>query len=344
MITLWLTFIGLLLLIFVAALGLSYSSERFAGRWGANFVGSIVLALVTTLPEYLFVFWASVKGEFGVAIGSITGAAAMLVTLGYGLVILTATTRLSHKPVREIVLSPATRIDAAYLLVTAVVALLLAAIGDMLDITDAVILTVIFALYVWHVYRASRSLRRGGRAPQDGILDKKRGGADAESPARAGGNEKRVPIRVSVGLFILCGAIIVVASEPFVGTMVNIARRLNVHPIAIALILSPIASEMPEKLTAFVTVHRNGALAEISVCNFMGSKVNHNSLLLAVMVYVAAGSAHGAVHGIVVPAFLMMTGLTVIAALSLARGRLRRWQGWFFLLLFLLQVGVALIS
>lgn len=158
MIILSLKFLILLLILFAAAVGLSYGSERLAGRWGANFVGSIVLALVTTLPEYLFVFWASLKGEFGIAIGSITGAAAMLVTLGYGIVILTSTTRLSRKPVKEILLSPATRVDAAYLLVTAIVALLLAAIGNVLGLIDAAILTVIFAFYVWHVFLASRKI------------------------------------------------------------------------------------------------------------------------------------------------------------------------------------------
>jgi cation:H+ antiporter len=315
-----LQFLGLLVLIFGAALGLSYASERLAGRWGANFVGSIVLALVTTLPEYLFVFWASLKGEMGIAIGSITGAAAMLVTVGYGLVILTSTTRLSHKPVSEIVLSPATQVDAAYLLVTALVALVLAAIGNALNIMDAVILAVIFGFYVWHVYRASRKI------------------------AKAQIEEEHLPVRTSILLFIVCGGIIVAASEPFVDTMVKIAHRLNVHPIAIAVILSPIASEMPEKLTAFLTVHRNGALAEISVCNFMGSTVNHNSLLLALMVFVSAAARHGEVRGVVIPAFFMMTGLMVVAALSLARGRLKPWQGWFFLSLYLLPVSVALTS
>jgi cation:H+ antiporter len=126
--------------------------------------------------------------------------------------------------------------------------------------------------------------------------------------------------------------------------MVEIAHRLNIHPVAIAVILSPIASEMPEKLTAIFTVHRNGQLAEISICNFMGSKVNHNSLLLAVMVYVALAAGHPPVEGVVIPAFLMMTFLTVIAAISLARGRLRRWQGWLFLFLFGVQIVVAITS
>jgi len=49
----------------------------------------------------------------------------------------------------------------------------------------------------------------------------------------------------------------------------------------------------------------------------------------------------GFVPGVMVPAFWMMTGLTLVATVSLARRRLRHWQGWFFAALYLLQVAVA---
>ena len=52
-----LTFIFLLLVITFAAYLLSIGSEKLAEKWGANIVGSLILALVTTLPEYSFVFW-----------------------------------------------------------------------------------------------------------------------------------------------------------------------------------------------------------------------------------------------------------------------------------------------
>jgi Ca2+/Na+ antiporter len=98
-------------------------------------------------------------------------------------------------------------------------------------------------------------------------------------------------------------------------------------------------------LTAFLTVRRRGGLAEISVCNFVGSVVNHNSLLLAVMPFVAFlrghGEPRGFVPGVVVPAFWMMTCMTMIGSFSLSLGRLRRWQGLFFASLYLVLIVVA---
>ena len=37
-------------------------AEILADRYGANFTGSIVLGLITTMPEYMFVIWAAIKG------------------------------------------------------------------------------------------------------------------------------------------------------------------------------------------------------------------------------------------------------------------------------------------
>jgi len=314
-------FTGLLLIIFFCSWALSVAVEKLAERWGANFAGSILLGLVTVLPEYMFVFWAVQKSEYALALGSVTGAAAMLVTLGYGLVILTSTSRFSRRPVKTIHLSSTTQIDAWYLFVTAIVAIVLGLIGNGLGLVDAVVLTAVYCAYAIHLYHDARKKSRQRRET----------------------NHKAPRVAAALAALVVCGVIILVVSEPFVDAMKELAVRLAVPPLAVAVILSPMASEMPEKLTAFLTVRRNGALAEISICNFIGSKVNHNSLLLAMMPFVASLHGQGGFFPhIVVPAFWMMTGLTLVAAASLGRGRLRYWQGWFFASLFLLQIAVAM--
>jgi len=44
-------FLVLLLIITAAAWVLSHGAETIAEKYGANFAGSIILALITTLPE-----------------------------------------------------------------------------------------------------------------------------------------------------------------------------------------------------------------------------------------------------------------------------------------------------
>jgi len=312
----WFEFLGLLLVIVFAAYLLSRGGEVLAAKWGFNIVGSIVLALLTTLPEYSFVYWACVKMQYKMAIGSAIGACTILVTLGYGLVILLATSRFSRNPVKSIQLSKATSIDAFYLLVTAIVAFILIYIDDKLSVIDGIILSVIFIGYIFNVVRGEKSLLEG-------------------EPVT-----KKDMIRAFIEL-IIGGAIVFLASERFVDSMISVSNIMHVPPVLIAVVLGPIASEMPEKLTAYIVVLKNGANAELSICNFIGSKVNHNSLLLAIIPFVAAIHGHGDVKGLESPMFMVMTILTVFVGLLLWRGKLEKWQG---AILSLCYVGAMVLA
>lgn len=311
-------FLGLLLILTYAAYLLSQGAEVLSEKWGFNVVGSIMLALVTTLPEYAFVFWASMKEQYRMAIGSAIGSCTLLITLGYGLVILLATSRFSRKPVPEIKLSPATRVDAAYLLVTALVALAFVWGDNALSFWEGLVLAAVFLGYALQVVRS-------------GIVHHAEKG-------------HRVPRRDCILAFVKLiagGVIVYVCSEPFVDSMIHVATLLGVSPVAIAIVLGPIASEMPEKLTAYIVVLRDGSKAELSVCNFIGSKVNHNSLLLAVMPFVAHVKGHDIVRGLMSINFLVMTILTVVVSGLLATGRVKKWQGFVLVLAYVIAMVLA---
>lgn len=308
------TILYLIILIFAAYL-LSESSEKLAKRYGANFTGGVILALITVMPEYMFVIYACLKEQYLVAVGSAVGAAAMLVTLGYGIVILLATT-FSKNPVEKIILSKKTRIDSLYLLITNIVALILAIENRGFDIKDGIILMSLFFLYVIHSYKSIREF----------------------SETEDVGSLKRSIIMLIVGAIL-----ILIFTEPFVESILKLSKELNVSAVALAIIISPIASEMPEKLTAFITVMKNGRLAEISICNFIGSKINHNSLLFGIIPII--GFINGDKNIDVLNAqFLLMTLLTFITWISFHRGIIHRWQAIFFLLLYLVVFSIAFQS
>jgi cation:H+ antiporter len=314
-----LEFGGLLVVLTAAAVLLSYGAEPLAERYGANFTGSIVLAIITTLPEYMFVIFASIKGEYGMAVGSAVGSCTLLITLGYGSIILLATTRLSRRPVKVVELSKGTQVDALYLLVTALIAFGLAWEGNGFDLKDAAILILLFFAYVVHVAK----------------------GAVKHARANVDENQSRQNLLKSILFLLIGGVVVFVASGPFVDSMISVATLLGVSPVTIAIILGPLASEMPEKITAYITVIRDGKLAEISVCNFIGSKVNHNSLLLGIMPIIAVLQGGSSVPGIISLPFIIMTALTVVATLSLSRRKLERWEGVVFALLYVLVIWGA---
>lgn len=314
-------FVGLLIFLTLGAYFLSLGAEEIANRFGANFAGSIVLALITTLPEYLFVIWASIKGHYDMAAGSAFGACLILVTLGYGSIILFSTTKISRKPVKEIELSRHTKIDAIYLLVTALIAFILAFLGDSLSLIDGLLLILIFVGYIYHVSMVALGHYKQNK--ENNVVHK---GSLLRS-----------------SLFLLLGGLIILfLSEPFVDSMIEVAEYMKISPVVIAILLGPIASEMPEKLTAYITVIRNARLAEISICNFIGSKINHNSLLLSALPIVAFFRGDGEVKNVITPVFILMTLATVFATISLSRRKLVRWEGYVFILLYICTIFVTI--
>lgn len=310
-----LEFIGLLLVITFAAYLLSEGAEILAEKFGANFAGSIILGLVTTLPEYMFVIFACLKGQYEMAVGSAIGACSLLMTLGYGSVILIATTKMSRKPVEHIELSKNTGIDALYLMGTAVVALGLAWEGNSFDLKDGIILNLMFVLYVFHLAKNAHAFHKENKQKQQHVVPKAR-------------------MRKAWMFLGLGGAIVLFASEPFVDAMIHLADYIGISAVTIAIVLGPLASEMPEKLTAYFTVMRNGKLAEISICNFIGSKINHNSLLFGIIPFIGMLKGKDAVGPILSAPFLFMTAVTLFGTASLARKKLTRTQGVIFLILY----------
>jgi len=77
------------------------------------------------------------------------------------------------------------------------------------------------------------------------------------------------------------------------------------------------------------------------VFKFNLKKKNHNSLLLGTLPIIAVLQGRTNVPGIINLPFIVMTSLTMVATLSLARRRLDRWQGVVFVLLYGLVIWGA---
>ncbi len=307
-------FLGLMLIITAAAYLLSEGAEILAEKFGANFAGSIILGLVTTLPEYLFVIFACLKGEYAMAIGSAIGACSLLMTLGYGSVILLSTSRFSRNPVHHIELSKNTGIDAMYLLATAMVAFVLGWEKNSFDVKDGVILNLMFVLYVVHLAGNALAHHKKNKAENKSVPKERM---------------RKAWIFLGIG-----GLIVFFASEPFVDAMIELAHYMGISPVTIAIVLGPLASEMPEKMTAYITVIRSGKLAEISICNFIGSKINHNSLLFGIIPFIALVNGHASVGPILTIPFYFMNAVTLYGAISLMRRKLNFLQGIVFMALY----------
>lgn len=72
---------------------------------------------------------------------------------------------------------------------------------------------------------------------------------------------------------------------PFIASLEGFSLEVGISLIVLAVIISPIAGEMPEKISMMLLARKGAAGASIAVANVLGSKILNNTLLLAVAVF-----------------------------------------------------------
>jgi cation:H+ antiporter len=238
-------------------------------KLGEGAVGSLLAAVGTAMPETLIAIVAIVgtaEGGDQVAIGSIVGAPFLLATLAMGLVGLFAylyrerrTQGLELKAHR-----PTLERDLLFFLVFFALSLALAwGAPAALRIPVGIILLLAYPLYI------RRTLRDAGPAQDEetlGPLLFERRPERREDPGLA-----LCVLQLLVGLGAMVGG-----AHLFVEELLSIAKSLGVEPVVLALILAPLATELPEKVNSFFWV-RDGKDA-LALGNITGAMVFQSTI------------------------------------------------------------------
>ena len=238
---------------------------------GEGAVGSLLAAVATALPESLIPVVALISGAEGsgeVAIGAIVGAPFLLGTIAMALVGVSAFVYRRRRPqgLSLDIHVPTLRRDLTFFLVFFTLGVLLGlGAPDGLEYAVAGVLVVAYVVYVaW-------TLRAGGEVQSHEtlnplILDTTRG-----DPPRT--------ITVVVQLVVALGAI-VGGAHLFVHEVLEIAEHLGVPPLVLALVLAPLATELPEKANSFFWT-REGKDA-LALGNITGAMVFQSTLPVAI--------------------------------------------------------------
>jgi cation:H+ antiporter len=234
--------------------GVEWIGEGFGLSQGA--VGSVLAAIGTALPETLLPIVAIASGHHAgdeIGIGAILGAPFMLTTLAMFALGLTVVvfSRLGRRA-RHLEHDPGVFAqDMRYFLVMYSLALVAGLLHvKAVNIALAVVLLGGYALYV----------RRHFQAPGEGAL-----------AAEAAGEVKplhllkilrrtdgKAPVRFSLGQTVAGLGVIVLGAQIFVQVVQTLGDRLNVSHLAFALLLAPIATELPEALNSSAIWARRG--------------------------------------------------------------------------------------
>jgi cation:H+ antiporter len=127
---------------------------------------------------------------------------------------------------------------------------------------------------------------------------------------------------LKASLAFLAGTVgIVVGAEPFIHSLVGFSTEIGISAVILAIIISPIAGEMPEKISMMVLARKGATGAAIAVANVIGSKILNNTLLLAVAVFGAM--YHGgfytsiSLNNLLAYQVVLVTVVTIIALIPM---------------------------
>ena len=137
-----------------------------------------------------------------------------------------------------------------------------------------------------------------------------------------GSRLSRSMLRAAI-IFVLGTVGIFVGAEPFIKSLEGLSADSGVSVVVLAVIISPIAGEMPEKISMMLLARKGAVGASIAVANVLGSKILNNTLLLAVAVFGAMNHAGFAARidptPILVYQMVLVTSVTVIALVPMFR-------------------------
>ena len=327
---------GLLLLgwlgeLVIASWLLSDGAEHLSERWGGRFVGRTLLSIATTLPEIGIVVAAAKDGSYDIAIGSALGSNLFMMTLGLSIMLIIATTRLSKAPQKFIDVKEF-KLDKILLVVTAIVGAIM--FIDGYDVVDGIIFTGLFVAYLIFAFRE---------------MKKEKSSEPLESELHENHVQKKSKKHFvrSMTLFVAGTVGIFVGAEPFVHSLEGMSLDVGVSVVMLAVIISPIAGEMPEKISMILLARKGVRGASIAVANVLGSKILNNTLLLSVAVF-AAMSYKGFAAKIPNTALLedqmiLVTVITIIALIPMFKNKLDLKSGILLLALYAIGIGFQFV-
>ena len=225
---------------------------------GATTTGTVLAAFGTALPESAVTFMAVVFGrdaaQKDIGVGSALGGPLVLATIAYaivGLALLLNRKRLGRKDSQISVDHKRLGRDQLWFLVIFVVKIALGLVAFAWKPWLGWLFLAAYALYVW------REMRQDGDDDAYEELEPLKLRPRASEPA----------LRWALLQTSLALAVIAIASHVFIGQLESIATSLHMSPHLVALVLSPVATELPETMNALIWVRQGRerlALANIS--------------------------------------------------------------------------------
>lgn len=313
-------FLALILLFLVGLVLIVKGGDAFvdAATWMAEVsgipqfvIGATIVSVATTLPEMLVSVIAAAGGSVDMAIGNAIGS----VTANTGLILAIA-----------ILCMPGVARRGDYLIKSL---LLIACVGTLILFTRSGVLSpvgsvILVALFVAFLAENLYSARRGSAA-----RDEQRPRADRSSLVR------------NIAMFVLGAAGIVAGAQLLVNSSQEMAIRLNVPEIVIAVTIVAVGTSLPELVTTITAILKKQA--SLSAGNVIGANLIDTALILPICSAVSGQALPIGAQSLSLD-FPFCMAVTLVALVpTLITQKFQRWQGVALLGIYILYLVLVLV-
>jgi cation:H+ antiporter len=298
-----LLFVASLILVVVAS-ELFTNAIEWAGHMlnlGSGATGSLLAALGTSLPETVVPIVALAThspAADSVATGAVLGSPFLLLTIGAGATGVAVVLRGGAR--RLVIDKRQARRDLGVFLGAFAVAVLSSLLPSGARIAVGALLLLAYAVYVIATLRGSGA---AGEAPEPLHIVRWRPG-------------KPHPVLVSVQL-VIAVALLVVGSQLFVSALDRTASALQIPALVLALVIVPVATELPETLNSVLWVRTNDDM--LAFGNVAGSATFQSCVLAAIGVVFT--SWHPGSAGAISAILTLLTAAFLLAVLWRGQAR-----------------------
>lgn len=293
-------------------------------------IGATVISLATTLPEIIVSTIAAIEGHviltsgIGNYIAESEDKVGMAIGNGVGSVICNTALILAISIIfMPIAVDRKKFAPKGFLLLAAVCALFAFSFSGYLKFTGAIVLLLIFALYIVENIRSAKKE------------------ATAESDSKRPSTDKRSVI-LNVLRVLIGAACIVGGSELLVDNGSMIASSWGVSEAIIGVTLVAIGTSLPELVTAITSLVKKQS--SMSVGNVIGANVIDTTLILAVCSFVYGGRLPVSAQNIYLdfPIAVLVTLIAVIPTVICRK--FNRWQGVIMLVLYIIYLIIVTLG
>lgn len=307
--------LGLVLLV-VGATWLTDGASAVAKRLKVSefLIGVTIVAVGTSMPEFVVSVQSAIQGQSEVAIGNVVGSNTFNIYAILGLTAIIAPLSLTSRSERRDI--PICLGVSLLLCLLALDATLWGGEENILSRTDGVILLLLYGLFLWY------SIRNGRRESAT---------SDPAPKPQANTAEESSPMWLAVVMVGAGFGGLIWGADMFLGGAIELARKMGLSEAVIGIVLVAAGTSMPEMFASIVPAIKGKS--EIALGNILGSNIANILFILgtsATITPLRLGGISPVDLSVMVSAVVMV----MLSTFVLGRRRIVRLEGFLFVAIY----------